>query len=112
MSGQEIRSEEEGMSHLTQAELNDYARNIRRDPHPHLAECEECGNLLSFLRKVWEAAATVEVPVEVVQEAKSIFPGTSGEPVGAGGLKEVLARLVFLQTGGQQLAEVRSVQQT
>jgi len=100
------------MNHLTQAELNDYARSIRRDPHPHLAECEECGNLLSFLRKVWEAAATVEVPREVVHEAKSIFAGSTSEPLRTGILKEVLARLVFLKTGEQQLAEVRSVQQT
>jgi len=101
------------MNHLTQAELNDYARNIRRDPHPHLAECEECGNLLSFLRKVWEAASTVEVPREVVEEAKGIFQSSSGEPSRAGGLKEVLARLVFLYTGEQQLQEVRSIiQQT
>ena len=99
------------MEHLTEAELNDYARGLRRDAHPHLAECVECGNLLSFLRKVSESACSVEVPIEVVEEAKGIFPGVR-EKTKALGLKRVLARLVFLQTGGQPLADVRSVQQT
>jgi hypothetical protein len=97
------------MEHLTQAELNDFARGLRRDPHPHLAECMDCANLLSFLRKVSESATSVDVPLEVVNEAKRIFPG-SQDSAPTGSLKQVLARLVFLQTGGQQLAEVRSLQ--
>lgn len=98
------------MEHLSTAELNDCARGIRRAAHPHLAECGECSDIVAFLRKVAQAALPVAVPPEAVAEAKRISHRPAAPVPAEKLLQQVIARLVFLQTGGQRPAEVRSVQ--
>jgi hypothetical protein len=95
--------------HLTTAELCDYARGLRRDLHPHITVCAECSNLLALLRRVKDSAVSIDVPPAVVEEAKRIF--AQPLPVSLPSrLREVVARLVLLHAGGEQLAAVRSTQ--
>jgi hypothetical protein len=98
------------MDHLSPAELNDYARGLLRvvpERSLHIANCAPCSEQLSFLRKVSEAAFAVEVPDDAVQQAKEIFRGV--QPASQGNrLRQAVARLVFLNAGGLQLADLRT----
>lgn len=95
-------------------ELADFARGLTPQPRrpaveAHLASCSACSGTVEFLRRVAEVAAAdpqVQVPADLVQAAKAVFPAPPHTTLPL--LRRLTASLVFNPVAEPLPAGIRS----
>ena len=101
------------MKHLSPGTVVDFARGLLAGSEEelvgnHLADCGACRGQVDFFRRVLNAAVMASVPPDLAEQAKRIFV-VNRRRGSAGERRRFVARMVFENLGGLQVAGVRSV---